>query len=442
MASGEAGEGETREHEAGARQGRKASASSIELADPYIQMESVHDRLGLLEFYAEFAKPRNQTVHKWQFAIEPENASVQFQLFLDVCSWLCEKISGDKNFFLVDPFDDPNTCVNQLLLAIRRLDFQGDFPSSKLKQGHGAATCSVLDFLSQKAVEKCFEWQPPIYPEEEEEEAEVDEGADVGDGIEDEIEAAYDDDDEAMFQEAAPQEEEEDPEYEEAHQILKSGIDPVVWQAEVERVAARLRYRVASGGNEWRSHVEQTKELQSKVSADLQTEKRLETVRDRLHSAKDKISLKEGYINNQFDQKKESYKKLKEELTAIEQAYAAKTETNAKLTAELAGITQQLDSVKAAMNDRGNSMTDTSPLVQIKQALKQIKQDIVNFDLQIGVVGHTLLQHKLRHGNPDDHAKGYKMRGKIKSAPSNDEDDAASTTAPHDFDDDDDHNSF
>ena len=64
------------------------------------------------------------------------------------------------------------------------------------------------------------------------------------------------------------------------------------------------------------------------------------------------------------------------------------------------------------MADRGNSMTDTSPLVHIKQALKQIKQEVVTFDLQIGVVGNTLMQQKLRHGSPNSNGKGFKMRGK------------------------------
>ena len=58
-------------------------------------------------------------------------------------------------------------------------------------------------------------------------------------------------------------------------------------------------------------------------------------------------------------------------------------------------------------------MTDTSPLVQIKQALKQIKQEVITFDLQIGVVGHSLMQQKLRHGNPSGNGKGFKMRGKM-----------------------------
>ena len=56
----------------------------------------------------------------------------------------------------------------------------------------------------------------------------------------------------------------------------------------------------------------------------------------------------------------------------------------------------QLDEMKEDMAGRENSATDTSPLVNIKQALVAIKGDVQTFDLQIGVVGHTLMQAKLK----------------------------------------------
>ena len=124
------------------------------------------------------------------------------------------------------------------------------------------------------------------------------------------------------------------------------------------------------------------------------------------------INLKENYINKQFEHDKQSYATLKQELDAVERSFNESTENVNKLTNELGGIAEQLDEMKGTMADRGNSMTDTSPLVQIKQALKQIKQEVVTFDLQIGVVGHTLMQQKLRHGSPNTNGKGFKMRGK------------------------------
>jgi intraflagellar transport protein 57 len=41
-------------------------------------------------------------------------------------------------------------------------------------------------------------------------------------------------------------------------------------------------------------------------------------------------------------------------------------------------------------------MTDTSPLVKIKAALGDLKAEIKAMELRIGVVGHTIMQSKIR----------------------------------------------
>jgi estrogen-related receptor beta like 1 len=68
------------------------------------------------------------------------------------------------------------------------------------------------------------------------------------------------------------------------------------------------------------------------------------------------------------------------------------------LTNDLSAVAEQLDEIKGNMDSRGSSMTDTSPLVKIKTALQEIKVEINTFELRIGVVGHTLLQAKMREG--------------------------------------------
>ncbi|KAH8045180.1 hypothetical protein JL722_14331 [Aureococcus anophagefferens] len=281
-------------------------------------------------------------------------------LFLDLCSWLMAEITGDTGFFRVDKFDDPNTSVNKLMLALRKLEFGLDFPTSKLKQAHGEAAVGVLDFLTDRCVEKNFQWRHPEYSGEAEEEAAADEDADVGGGIEDEIEAV--EEEETLFKESAP--------------------------ADTKLNEEKIREVMPA------------------------TEKQLKAMGERVSDARDKINLKENYINKQFEHDKQSYATLKQELDAVERSFNESTENVNKLTNELGGIAEQLDEMKGTMADRGNSMTDTSPLVQIKQALKQIKQEVVTFDLQIGVVGHTLMQQKLRHGSPNTNGKGFKMRGK------------------------------
>ena len=56
------------------------------------------------------------------------------------------------------------------------------------------------------------------------------------------------------------------------------------------------------------------------------------------------------------------------------------------------------------MESRGSSMTDTSPLVRIKKALAKIKKEIMTMELRMGVVGHTLMQAKVRHRTAEDAA--------------------------------------
>jgi len=62
----------------------------------------------------------------------------------------------------------------------------------------------------------------------------------------------------------------------------------------------------------------------------------------------------------------------------------------------LAQISDELEAVKSEMEERGSSMTDGTPLVNIRKTLGRLKQEIINMDVRIGVVEHTLLQAKLK----------------------------------------------
>lgn len=101
----------TTEPEKAPRQGRHASEQEAAVS-PYIQvrsekgktrdshrmceqMENVSDKLNLLDYNREFCVPRNQKrISRWMFAMPAQNPSMQFQLFLDLCSWLMTKVTG------------------------------------------------------------------------------------------------------------------------------------------------------------------------------------------------------------------------------------------------------------------------------------------------------------------------------------------------------------
>lgn len=67
----------------------------------------------------------------------------------------------------MDKYDDPNTAVNKLMLALTSMGFELNFPASRLKQAHGEAVCSVLNFLTEKALAASGHvWRRPVYAEE------------------------------------------------------------------------------------------------------------------------------------------------------------------------------------------------------------------------------------------------------------------------------------
>lgn len=85
---------------------------------------------------------------------------------------------------------------------------------------------------------------------------------------------------------------------------------------------------------------------------------------------------------------------MKECLTGISNRCAEASENVSTMSNEYATINEQLSEVKSSMENRGSTMTDTSPLVKIKAALQALRTETHNFELRIGIVGHTLLHAK------------------------------------------------
>jgi hypothetical protein len=125
------------------------------------------EKLKVLHYEAGFCTSKGKKAFsRIHFVYPGKNLSQQFDDFVDICSWLCLEISQQPNFFSRDPYDDPNTVSNKLILALRQLEFKSSFPSQKLKLAHGEAVCTVLDFLTDKALaSKGFKWGTPIYTE-------------------------------------------------------------------------------------------------------------------------------------------------------------------------------------------------------------------------------------------------------------------------------------
>mmetsp|Transcript_65979 Transcript_65979/g.148906 ORF Transcript_65979/g.148906 Transcript_65979/m.148906 type:complete len:431 (-) Transcript_65979:141-1433(-) len=378
-----------------------AAAANLYDSKVFLTMENVLEKLKLLNYEISFCAPKHVAPFaRTAFSLPAKNPSVQFQHFLDMVSWLCLEATQNPSTFSVDKFDDPNTSINKMMLALRDLGFGLDFSVAKLRQGHGEAVCNVLDFLCEKALgARGFSWGSPVHEEPAEvEEAEVDEDADMGD-IADETEAVVED--EGVFDAGvgSGNPEKGDSDYvgvdAEAHQIIENTIDPLLWKTELERVGPRLKTQSATLGKEWRAHIEQTKEHEKTIQAVLpDAQGHMKSISAQILEAVEKMKAKEGSINSQMDSVRSEYEELKAQAKIVNEKHETTQASVGALTSSMTDLQDQLDEMKEDMAGRENSATDTSPLVNIKQALVAIKGDVQTFDLQIGVVGHTLMQAK------------------------------------------------
>lgn len=355
--------------------------------------EEVSDKLKILDYETSFCEANDMIPFpKTYFAMG--SGAGQFDNFMFLAKWLFREANRE---FTTDKFDDPNTSVNKLMLELKNIGFEMDFPASKLRAAYGEAVCRVLNFLCDQAlISHGFRWQNPVYPEEDfAEEAEVDEEAEVAAEVEDATDEI--EEDEVLYSEvvAADAKFEFD---EEEHGVMEATVDPVEWRTELERVAPKLKIVHQFSGKEWRAHLEQTQKHEKTILGVFpETQGALNKIGNEAGNMLQRVANKEKYLNNQFDSYADEYRQAHEQLKTSQEEYQTTNQRVTKLTQELSGVVDMLEEVKGQMDERGNDMTDTSPLVKIKQGLAKLKMEIKTMDLRIGVVGHTLMQAKIRH---------------------------------------------
>lgn len=291
------------------------------------------------------------------------------------------------------------------MLALRGLDFRLSFPPQKLKVPHGENVCSVLDFLTDKALQKIgFTFQAPIYDEKDSADAVDNDGGKDNDDDDDNVEedggmGGNGADEDILYEEIARADITEASLDSSAHQILHAQVDPIEWKIELERVTPKLKAHQTLGTNEWRSHVDQTITSKSSIERILEdAQSDLQSINRSVLDEINRTRTKEKYINHQFHNMLEEFKDVKQKVEDFQRRSVKANEVVTKYTNELAEISEKLDDMKDTFNSKDSGMHDTSPLVRIKASLQQIKSEVNEFDLRIGTATTTTTTtHSLTH---------------------------------------------
>jgi estrogen-related receptor beta like 1 len=378
------------------REARKRRQVKNTGPSPGILMEQILEKLKHLNYVDELCRKKAfRPFARTLFATKGENQSTQFACFLKVVVWLMSK-SGRS--FEIDKFDDPNTSVVKVMLELKDMGFESDVAANKLKQPYGMAVCTVLTFLTDKALEhNNFSWDQnykPDYPDEDfAEEAEVNDEMDIGeedDSIEEDLPSLDDDDDESVL-------DEEETGANGPLKIIEADVDAVEWKKELERVAPRLKFKILAAGKEWKTHLLEAKHHEKKIGNILpNAQAQLHSIEGSIKDSLERIQQKEGYMNQQFDNLSREYREMQEKFNEINERYNRSNDNVQELTNSLSIINDQLEEAKARQDETGSNMTDTKPLVRMKDALKKLQEEMKEMELKIGVVGYTLLNHKMR----------------------------------------------
>ncbi|CAM9309528.1 unnamed protein product [Phaeothamnion confervicola] len=363
--------------------------------------EDALEKLKALDYENELCKARNlERFTRTFFAMPGSNPGSQFRSFQETCSWLMQIATGDPGAYKLDKYDDPNTSINKLVLALKALAFSGDFPVSRLKQAYGDAACTVLDFLADKALAaRGFSWQQPVHtPEELQDEAVAPDDADLDEIVDDAEVAVGEEEPEPALAAVQPAKEAEVYNMSDSNiAILETRIDPVQWKQEIERVGPKLRLAQPTTGKEWRAHVTETAQHEASIKAALpEADGHLTAIAGEVADALERVRTKERYANSQYQALQAEYHEARDARLEVQAKVTATGGKVGELAEELGRLTEELEEVKDHMTERGAQMSESSPLVSLKQSLQHIKGEIKTFDLRIGIVSHSLTALKVK----------------------------------------------
>lgn len=187
--------------------------------------------------------------------------------------------------------------------------------------------------------------------------------------------------------------------------IINSGLmdkeddkDTENWRLELERVLPQLKVIIRTDPRDWRAHLEQIKTLHKEIgSARMDTGPQLKKLEADIGFVMEKIESRERHLNNELREYLLEYKQLSLELKKIEATLSESEQAKVITEEELSSVLGDLEMTKGQMDQRGSSMADGSPLINIKKAIVKLKEELVQMDLKIGVLDHSLTQDIIRH---------------------------------------------
>lgn len=104
----------------------------------------------------------------------------------------------------------------------------------------------------------------------------------------------------------------------------------------------------------------------------------------------DKIESREKHLNNDLRQLIEQYKNIStlqtQQMNQLKQSQSDVVEFERQFDR----LNHEYESTKMQMEQRGQTMSDGSPFINLKKSIARIKEEIVQMNLEISVMQHSI----------------------------------------------------
>lgn len=112
--------------------------------------------------------------------------------------------------------------------------------------------------------------------------------------------------------------------------------------------------------------------------------------------ATDKIASRENYLNANLGPLIGQHRACSMEQTELRNELAAVEQEKRQLEQQSRELDDSFASAKAQMEQRGTAMSDGTPLINIKKAAQQVRDELIEMELEIAVLRHTIDQNIMK----------------------------------------------
>lgn len=120
------------------------------------------------------------------------------------------------------------------------------------------------------------------------------------------------------------------------------------------------------------------------------TQSHLKKIQHDVTYAMDKIESREKHLNNDLKPMVEQYRAISTEQTHLESQLTQARNEIAEFEKQFDRMNHEYETIKLQMEQRGATMSDGSPFINLKKAIVRIKEEIIQMDLEISVMQHSI----------------------------------------------------